>query len=117
MAIHKDRLPKHRTGILVMVKAWLIVVTANLHKRGVPESVLQTLTALAAASESALSEAKNESTRAPWPRPGARRRSTCCLPRYGTLSVATSLFITAITLPPVLKPVNGSVIYRGEYYE
>jgi hypothetical protein len=48
-----------------MVKAWIITITASLLKWGIPESVVQNLSALATAAESALDAAKNESTRTP----------------------------------------------------
>jgi hypothetical protein len=48
-----------------MVKAWILTITASLLKWGIPESVVQNLSSLAAAAESALEAAKNESTRAP----------------------------------------------------
>jgi hypothetical protein len=51
--------------MLAMVKAWILTITAYLLKWGIPESVAQNLSALAAAAESALDAAKNESARAP----------------------------------------------------
>jgi hypothetical protein len=48
--------------MLAMVKAWIITITAYLLKRGIPESVMQNLSSLAAAAKSALEAAKNEST-------------------------------------------------------
>jgi hypothetical protein len=49
MSQRSDWLPASRERILAMVKTWLVVIAANLQKRGVPESVLQALTALAGA--------------------------------------------------------------------
>jgi hypothetical protein len=48
-----------------MVKAWILTITASLLKWGIPESVVQNLSSLAATAESALEAAKNESTRMP----------------------------------------------------
>jgi hypothetical protein len=48
-----------------MVKTWITTITAYLLKWGIPESVMQNLSSLAAAAESALDTAKNESTRTP----------------------------------------------------
>jgi hypothetical protein len=48
-----------------MVKAWLVIILANLQKWRIPESVLQALGELATSAESALAAAKNETTRTP----------------------------------------------------
>ena len=65
MSQRSDWLPAARDAILAMVKAWISAITASLLKWGIPESVLQNLSSLAAAAESALDAAKNESTRTP----------------------------------------------------
>jgi hypothetical protein len=65
MSTTGDWLPGTREGILAMAKTWLIVIVANLQKRGIPESVLQALPAPVTAADSALAAAQNESTRTP----------------------------------------------------
>ena len=65
MSQRSDWLPAARDAMLAMVKAWIITITAYLLKWGIPESVMQNLSSLAVAAESALETAKNESTRTP----------------------------------------------------
>ena len=65
MSQRSDWLPSARDAILAMVKAWILTITASLLKWGIPESVAQNLSSLAATAESALEAAKNESTRTP----------------------------------------------------
>jgi hypothetical protein len=48
-----------------MVKAWITIITTYLQQWGIAESVVQNLSALAAAAGSALDAAKNETSRTP----------------------------------------------------
>ena len=65
MSQRSDWLPAARDAMLAMVKAWILAITAYLLQWGIPKSVAQNLSSLAAAAESALEAAKNESTRTP----------------------------------------------------
>ena len=65
MSQRSDWLPAARDAMLAMVKEWILTITASLLKWGIPESVVQNLSALAASAESTLDAAKNESTRTP----------------------------------------------------
>ena len=65
MSQRSDWFPAAQDAILAMVKAWILTITVYLLKWGIPESVVQNLSSLAAAAKSALEAAKNESTRTP----------------------------------------------------
>jgi hypothetical protein len=65
MAANKDWLPKGRTEQLAMADDWIVVCTINQTAWNIPGTVLTELTTLRNTARTALTNAKNETTRTP----------------------------------------------------